>query len=210
MTTADLKSIQELQLLIKYGCDLLLALLLLIPVICVVLLLGVILYCDSPGPVFFRQLRPGRNGKLFAIYKLRTMAPGDHTRETPRNQDGSLALTADLAGYTRFGRLLRRFSLDELPQIFNIIKGEMSFIGPRPDLPEHLDLYTAAESMKLAVRPGLTGLAQIAGRNELPWKERLKLDVQYVKEYNLWLDLKILAGTMGKIISGKGIYAPKQ
>jgi lipopolysaccharide/colanic/teichoic acid biosynthesis glycosyltransferase len=138
------------------------------------------------------------------------MTPGDHTRETPRNQDGSLALTVDLAGYTRFGRLLRRFSLDELPQIYNILKGEMSFIGPRPDLPEHLDLYCGEESLKLAVRPGLTGLAQVAGRNELPWKERLQLDIQYVKHYHVWLDFKIMAGTMGKLISGKGIYAPKQ
>lgn len=210
MTTVNLKPIQKLQLSIKYGCDFLLALILLLPIGCIGLFLGVILYCDSPGPIFFGQLRPGRNGKLFTIYKLRTMVPGDHTRETPRNQDGSLALTADLTGYTRFGRLLRRFSLDELPQIFNIIQGKMSFIGPRPDLPEHLGLYTGEESLKLAVRPGLTGLAQITGRNELPWKERLKLDIQYVKEYNLWLDLKILAGTIGKTISGKGIYAPKR
>jgi undecaprenyl phosphate N,N'-diacetylbacillosamine 1-phosphate transferase len=209
MTTAEFKSMQKLQLSIKYGCDFLLALILLAPVLIVVALLGIILYLDSPGPVFFRQLRPGRYGKLFTIYKLRTMVPGDHTRKTPRHQDGSLALTADLTGYTGFGRWLRRFSLDELPQIFNIIKGEMSFIGPRPDLPEHLHLYTAEESVKLAVRPGLTGLAQITGRNELPWKERLRLDIQYVKEYNWWLDLKILAGTIGKIISGKGIYAPK-
>lgn len=210
MTTADFKPIQKLQLSIKYGCDLLLALILLVPISFVILLSGIILYFDSPGPIFFGQLRPGRNGKLFTIYKLRTMVPGDHTRETPRNEDGSLALTADLAGHTRFGRLLRRFSLDELPQIFNIIKGEMSFIGPRPDLPEHLSIYTSEQSLKLAVRPGLTGLAQITGRNELPWKERLKLDIQYVKEYNLWLDLKIFAGTMGKTISGKGIYAPKR
>lgn len=210
MTTVDFKPNQKLQLSIKYGCDFLLALILMIPISLLILLCGMVLYCDSPGPIFFGQLRPGKNGRLFTIYKLRTMIPGDHTRETPRNQDGSLALTADLAGYTRFGKLLRRFSLDELPQIFNIMKGEMSFIGPRPDLPEHLKAYAGEESLKLAVRPGLTGLAQITGRNELPWKERLKLDVQYVKKYNLWLDLKILAGTMGKTISGKGIYAPKR
>lgn len=200
---------QKLQLCIKYSCDLLFALALLVPIGFVILLFGITLYFESPGPIFFRQLRPGRNGKLFCIYKLRTMVPGDHTPHTPRNQDGSLALTHGLAGYTRVGRLLRRFSLDELPQIFNILKGEMSFAGPRPDLPEHLDLYTGEESLKLAMRPGLTGLAQVAGRNELPWKERLKLDVQYVKDYNLFLDLKILILTVSKTISGKGVYATK-
>jgi len=209
MITVDLKPIQKLQLSLKYGGDFLVALVLLVPIALLVFFLGIILYCDSPGPVFFKQQRLKTGGKLFTIYKLRTMLPGDHTCVTPRNQDGSLALTPDLHGYTRFGKWLRRFSLDELPQIFNIIKSEMSFIGPRPDLPEHLQLYTPEEKQKLAVRPGITGLSQIKGRNELPWKERLKLDAQYVQTYNLWLDVKIIIGTFGKVISGKGVYAPK-
>jgi lipopolysaccharide/colanic/teichoic acid biosynthesis glycosyltransferase len=207
MTTNSLK---QFQLKLKYGCDFLLALALLIPVLALLLLLGVILYCDSPGPIIFRQLRLGRDQKLFFIYKLRTMVPGDHTRKTPRNPDGSLSLTSGLPGYTRFGKWLRRFSLDELPQILNILIGQMSFIGPRPDLPEHLALYTMENRLKLAVRPGMTGLAQITGRNELPWKDRLKLDVQYVGDYSLWLDLKIAAGTIGRIITGKGVYASKK
>lgn len=209
MITAELPPGKRFQLSLKYGGDFLVALVLLIPIALFVFLLGIILYCDSPGPVFFKQQRLKTGGKLFAIYKLRTMAPGDHTRATPRNQDGSLKLTSDLQGYTRFGKWLRRFSLDELPQIFNIIKSEMSFIGPRPDLPEHLRLYTPEETLKLAVRPGITGLSQINGRNEVPWKERLKFDVQYVQAYNLWLDVKIIIGTIGRVISGKGVYAPK-
>ncbi len=197
---------RQLQLFLKYLLDLVLALVLVLPLSTLIAVLGVVLYLDSPGPVFFRQLRPGRHGKLFGLYKLRTMTPGDHTATTPRNSDGSLALTTQLDGYTRFGRVLRRLSLDELPQIYNIIKGEMSFIGPRPDLPEHLAMYTPEERLKLAVRPGLTGLAQVMGRNELPWKERLQLDIQYVKQYSLAVDLKIFLLTLVRLISGRGVY----
>lgn len=201
-----MKNKQKLQRGLKYGLDFILAVILLTPVVIVIMILGILLYLDSPGPVFFKQLRPGRNGKLFNILKLRTMLPGDYTGSTPRNPDGSLAVTHDLQGYTRFGKWLRRFSLDELPQLFNILKGEMSFIGPRPDLPEHIDLYNGDEALKLLVRPGLTGLAQVNGRNELPWKERLQLDIQYVKEYSLLLDVKIFSATISRLISGKGVY----
>jgi Sugar transferases involved in lipopolysaccharide synthesis len=201
-----MKTKQKLQRGLKYGLDFIVALVLLAPVTLLIAFLGCFLYLDSPGPIFFRQLRPGRSGRLFYILKLRTMAPGDHTGSTPRNPDGSLALTHDLQGYTKFGCWLRRFSLDELPQLYNVLKGEMSFIGPRPDLPEHLQLYTAEERVKLWVRPGLTGLAQVKGRNELPWKERLQLDVQYVKEYSLLLDARIFIATIGRLISGRGVY----
>ncbi len=196
----------KLQLQLKYLLDFILALLLLIPISLIILCLGVILYLDSPGAIFFCQLRPGKNGRLFRMYKLRTMLPGDHTATVPRNKDGSLAITDNLQGYTRFGKILRNSSLDELPQLFNILKGEMSFIGPRPDLPEHLRVYTKLERTKLKVRPGMTGLAQIKGRNELPWKKRLRLDAEYVTNYSLWLDFKILLATFGRILSRKGVY----
>ena len=197
---------KQLQLVIKNGLDILLALILVAPITLGVLILGIMLFVDSPGPIFFSQLRPGLRGKLFKLYKLRTMTPGDHVATTPRNPDGSLALTQDVTGYTRFGKMLRRFSFDELPQIYNILKGEMSFIGPRPDLPEHLQVYSKNEALKLTVKPGLTGLAQVMGRNELPWKERLQLDVKYVAEYSLWLDLKVLALTLVRLVSGRGVY----
>jgi undecaprenyl phosphate N,N'-diacetylbacillosamine 1-phosphate transferase len=195
-----------IQLAVKYTLDFLLAALLVLPMTLLILLLGIILFLDSPGTVFFRQLRPGRGGRSFFMWKLRTMLPGDHTAATPRNPDGSLALTDGVKGYTRFGKLLRRFSLDELPQIYNILYGEMSFIGPRPDLPEHVSLYSVDEAVKLQVRPGMTGLAQVMGRNALSWKERLKLDVQYVREYSLWLDIKIFCLTLVRLISGRGVY----
>lgn len=200
---------KKLQLLIKYLLDFLVALIFVAPVSLVVGMLGAILVCDSPGPVFFFQPRLGKGGRLFRMIKLRTMVPGDHTGETPRNADGSLALTADTAGYTRFGKILRRFSLDELPQIYNILKGEMSFIGPRPDLPEHRPLYNDRDTVKLEVRPGLSGLAQISGRNELPWKERLILDAQYVGDYSLALDFKIAVITLGRLLTGHGVYQSK-
>lgn len=201
-----MKNNKKIQLTIKYGLDFIGAIILLLPVTIVIIMLGFILYLDSPGPIFFQQLRPGLHGNLFYLYKLRTMTPGDHTSTTPRNPDGSLALTVHLTGYTRIGKWLRRFSLDELPQIFNILKGEMSFIGPRPDLPEHLNLYTSNERQKLLVRPGLTGLAQVQGRNQLRWKERLALDLHYVQSYTLWLDLKIIGITFGRLISGQGVH----
>jgi lipopolysaccharide/colanic/teichoic acid biosynthesis glycosyltransferase len=134
------------------------------------------------------------------------MTPGDHTTNTTRNPDGSLAVSENTATLTRFGRWLRRTSLDEIPQIFNILVGEMSFIGPRPDLPEHVRLYSEEERLKLRVRPGLTGLAQVMGRNDLPWPERLKLDVRYVREFSLRLDLRILLLTVRQVVSGKGVY----
>ena len=199
---------KQWQLVIKYGFDLIAALILALPVSLLILVLGVLVYLDSPGAIIFKQQRIGKNGKIFSLYKLRTMIPGDHIATTPRNADGSLAITEDSAGYTRTGKWLKRLSLDELPQIYNIIKGEMSFIGPRPDLPEHLQLYCGAESNKLLVRPGMTGLAQVMGRNSLPWKERLKLDSRYVKEYSLFLDLKILWYTIWRLISGQGVYQP--
>lgn len=197
---------KRIQLTVKYLLDFLLAVLLVLPLTLLILLLGIILFLDSPGPIFFRQTRPGRGGRLYFMWKLRTMRPGNHTAATPRNPDGSLQLNESVEGYTRFGKLLRRFSLDELPQIYNILYGEMSFIGPRPDLPEHVQLYSAAESAKLQVRPGMTGLAQVMGRNELPWKERLKFDAQYVQEYSLWLDLKIFVLTLIRLVSGRGVY----
>ena len=139
------------------------------------------------APVIFRQSRGGLYGREFMILKFRTMAD---------KRDGEGKLLPDSERTTRFGRFLRRTSIDELPQLINIIRGEMSFVGPRPQLAEFLPHYTEEEAVRHNVRPGLTGLAQVKGRNSLPWKKRFELDCEYAKNISFALDLKILFLTL--------------
>ncbi len=146
-------------------------------------------------PVLFVQERPGFHGKLFRCRKFRTMKDA---------RDASGSLLPDGARLTRLGIFLRKLSLDELPQLFNILKGEMSFVGPRPLLVSYLDKYTPEQARRHNVRPGITGLAQIGGRNALRFSQRLKLDVQYVDQISFWLDLKILLKTLLVTLQGKG------
>lgn len=147
-------------------------------------------------PVLFRQERPGRGGRLFRLVKFRTM------RES---FDESGQPLPDPARLTRVGRWLRRTSLDELPELWNVLIGDMSLVGPRPLLVEYLPFYTAEQARRHEVRPGITGLAAVSGRNALSWEERFALDVRYVNHRSLWLDLKILARTLGKVLSMEGI-----
>jgi lipopolysaccharide/colanic/teichoic acid biosynthesis glycosyltransferase len=121
-----------------------------------------------------------------------------------------LYVSRDDARITRVGRVLRRFSLDELPQVWNVIRGEMSFVGPRPALPYHLEHYTPQQSRRLLVRPGLTGWSQVSGRNRLTWPERLEKDVWYVDHFSLWLDVRILARTPAAWLSSEGLYAARE
>ena len=164
------------------------------------ILLGIALMIHLRGqkPVVFRQPRPGRDGHPFTIYKFRTMT--DETSGQGRALEDSKRLT-------RLGRALRRWSFDELPELWNVAKGDMSLVGPRPLLMEYLDLYTDEQARRHAMRPGLTGLAQVSGRNDISWDERLALDVWYVDNWSLWLDFKILARTVGKVLSGTGVSA---
>lgn len=159
-------------------------------VICVRLKLG--------SPVLFRQERPGRDGKLFTIYKLRTMTDA-------RNDDGSLK--SDGERLTSFGRFLRAASLDELPEIWNIFTGKMSFVGPRPLLPEYLPLYSERQARRHLVLPGLTGLAQVNGRNAISWEEKFEYDAEYVDNISFLLDLKIVLKTVGCVFRRSGISA---
>lgn len=151
------------------------------------------------SPVLFRQLRPGRDGHPFEIYKFRTMAD---------RRNGSGDPLSDEARLNRLGRFLRRTSLDELPELFNVLKGDMSLVGPRPLLMEYLDLYTAEQTRRHDVRPGLTGWAQINGRNALSWEEKFEHDTWYVDHWSLWLDLKILLSTMMVVVRGRGVSQP--
>lgn len=168
-------------------------LLLLVPVI---FLLAFLIRCKLGAPVFFRQVRPGKNGKPFKMVKFRTM-----TNE--RGVDGELI--PDGERLTAFGRFLRATSLDELPELWNVLKGEMSLVGPRPLLMEYLPLYNECQSKRHLVRPGVTGWAQINGRNALSWDEKFELDVWYVENRTLWLDIKILFLTVWKVVRRDGI-----
>jgi lipopolysaccharide/colanic/teichoic acid biosynthesis glycosyltransferase len=144
-------------------------------------------------PVFLRQQRIGRGGVPFAILKFRTMREGE----------GS-----DAQRLGAFGRALRSTSLDELPQLWNVLRGDMSLVGPRPLLPQYLDRYTEAQARRHEVKPGLTGLSQVSGRNALSWSERLDLDVWYVDHWSVVLDLTILACTLPAVLQGRGVSAP--
>ena len=148
------------------------------------------------GPVLYRQTRVGRNGVDFELLKLRTMVVG------AEHQGAGIAVDRGDARITRVGRLLRRLSLDELPQLWNVLRGEMSVIGPRPTLRYQVERYTPRQLRRLEVRPGITGWAQVQGRAALPWAERIELDVYYVEHRSPWLDLKILAKTPLALFSG--------
>jgi len=156
---------------------------------------------ESRGPVFYRQLRVGRNGEPFELWKLRTMVPGAESMG-----DGIYVIEGD-PRITRSGLLLRRFSLDELPNLVNVLRGEMSIVGPRPTVQEQVDRYTDRQRRRLEVRPGITGWAQINGRTSLPWPERIELDVWYVEHRSLRLDLRILVRTARMLATGHGLYS---
>jgi sugar transferase EpsL len=165
------------------------------PVCCLVALA---IWVVHGKPVFFRQVRPGLRGVPFRIYKFCTM-------NNCCDQDG--CLLPDAERLTRLGRLLRKTSMDELPELFNIIKGEMSIVGPRPLLMQYLDRYTPEQARRHEVRPGLTGWAQVNGRNALSWEEKFELNVWYVDHWSLGLDLRIIGRTVVKVVKREGISA---
>jgi lipopolysaccharide/colanic/teichoic acid biosynthesis glycosyltransferase len=157
---------------------------------------------SSKGPAIFRQERAGKNGKPFMFYKFRTMKLGtDHFGPSPK--------AADDLRLTKVGKLLREYSLDELPQLFNVLKGDMSIIGPRPLYISQMAEWDEKQKKRLLVKPGLTGLAQIAGRGELTREEKLELDVKYVETAGFWLDLKIILATIAGVFGRKNIYEKK-
>jgi len=154
----------------------------------------------SPGPVLYRQMRVGRNGDAFEVYKLRTMRMGADPVGV-----GTPVLEGD-PRVTRVGRLLRRFSFDEVPNLVNVLRGEMAIVGPRPTLAAQVKLYTPRQRRRLEVKPGLTGWAQVNGRAGIPWEERIELDVWYVDNRSPRLDLEIVGRTIRMLASGHGLY----
>ena len=181
----------------KKVSDILISFVLIILLIPLFIIISVAVKCTDGGPVLFKQQRPGKDGKIFTIYKFRTMSV--------KTKDKNGRELSDFERITKIGKILRRFSLDELPQLFNILRGEMSLIGPRPLLEEYLVLYTPQQMRRHEVLPGLTGLAQVNGRNTLDWEERFYFDVYYVDNYNLKLDIIIFLASVKKIFVGEGV-----
>jgi lipopolysaccharide/colanic/teichoic acid biosynthesis glycosyltransferase len=155
---------------------------------------------ESPGPVIYRQGRSGLHGREFDVMKLRTMVDG------AEHIGAGLAVNEDDARITRVGALLRRTSLDELPNLVNVLRGEMSLIGPRPTLPVQVEQYTERQRGRLAVKPGITGWAQVNGRASLPWSQRIELDLYYIEHRSLALDTRILWRTLAMVLGGSGLY----
>jgi lipopolysaccharide/colanic/teichoic acid biosynthesis glycosyltransferase len=167
-----------------------------VPLICLVAILTRIV---QGRPVLFRQLRPGLNGRPFQLLKFRSMCD---------ISEGERALLADEERLTRFGKFLRFFSLDELPELINVLNGEMSLVGPRPLLMQYMPLYSARQARRHEVKPGITGWAQVNGRNAISWESKLEMDVWYVENRSFWLDLRILARTLSYLLIPRGINAP--
>ncbi|MDA1529869.1 sugar transferase [Bacillus cereus group sp. TH260-2LC] len=165
--------------------------------LCVPFLIIAILVRSKLGsPIIFKQQRPGLYGKKFYVYKFRTMTD-------EKDKEGNFL--PDDVRLTSFGKLLRKLSLDELPQLINVVKGDISLVGPRPLLMDYLPLYTAEQARRHEVRPGITGWAQVNGRNAISWEEKFKLDVWYVDNQSFWLDIKILFLTVVKVFKSEGI-----
>jgi len=183
----------------KRGFDAIAAAVSLLVLAAPIVAVAALIYAAMGRPVLFTQKRPGKGGRLFTLYKFRTMsdpldAAGEPLPDAPR--------------ITPVGRFLRRYSLDELPQLWNVLRGDMSLVGPRPLLTEYLPLYSPEQARRHEVRPGITGWAQVNGRNAQTWEERLRLDVWYVDHPSFWLDLKILWMTLVKVARSEGVNQP--
>ena len=163
------------------------------------------IWATSPGPVIYRTRRLGRDARPFSLYKFRSMLAG---APDWRNPDGSTFNSDDDPRVTPVGRFLRKTSLDELPQLINVALGQMSLVGPRPDQVDQFQYYTEREKQRLLVKPGITGFAQISGRNAIPWEARKALDIEYVRRQSTWLDLAILLKTIPYVLRREGVNGP--
>ena len=182
---------------IKRSLDLITALFLVIILSPIMLIAAILIAVNRDGPILFKQERPGKDGKIFTVNKFRTMST------KLRDKNGNEL--SDFDRMTKIGNILRKTSVDELPQLFNIIKGEMSFIGPRPLLKEYLELYSPEQMRRHEVLPGISGWAQVNGRNTLTWEEKFAYDVYYVDHYSFKMDLKIFIKTIENVVSQDGI-----
>ncbi len=174
------------------------------------LLTALIIKLDSPGPVMYNQVRVGKWGRLFRMYKFRSMvADADQQKEDLLDRDESGGVIFKIKHdprITRFGGIIRRFSIDELPQLYNVFKGDMSLVGPRPPVPKEVDQYGYWDRRRLEVFPGITCIWQVSGRSEIGFKKQVELDVQYIESQSLWTDVKILFKTIPAVLLGRGAY----
>ncbi|WP_342388781.1 sugar transferase [Salinicoccus bachuensis] len=184
---------------IKRALDFVISTFCLLVLLPLLVITGGMIKITMPGPLFFRQRRVGLHHKLFDIYKFRSMKV-DESAE--RNFD----FAKDAERLTKFGKIIRRLKIDELPQLMNVLKGDMSLVGPRPTVEEQTKEYDAYQQKRLEMRPGMTGLAQVNGNTHLTWEERIEYDVAYVKHYSLWLDVKILLKTVLIVLFGEGSF----
>lgn len=169
----------------------------------ILVIVGPIFYFQDRGSIFYNAPRLGKDGKVFKMYKFRSMKMN---APDLRNKDGSTFNSEDDPRLTKIGKFIRKTSLDETPQLLNIIKGDMSIIGPRPDLPEHRNLYEGNEERKLEIRPGVTGYNQAYFRNTIPWKERIQNDIYYIDHLSWWFDIKIFFKTVTSVLKREDVY----
>jgi exopolysaccharide biosynthesis polyprenyl glycosylphosphotransferase len=197
-----------LELIIKRIMDVtisLLLLLMLLPIFCII---SILIRTGSDGPIFFRQQRVGYNGRTFTLFKFRTMVKdAEKLKDTlkDRNEmDGPVFKMKDDPRVTGIGAILRRTSLDELPQLINVLKGDMSLVGPRPPVPPEVAQYALPDRRRLSMKPGITGIWQVSGRNNIPFSRWMEMDREYIDHWSLWLDLKILFRTIPVVLKREG------
>lgn len=196
--------------------DIVFTLLILIPLCLVIAIVAVLIRLDSPGPVFFRQKRVGMNGVEFDMLKFRSMyldaGDAEHRAAIKQYMNGEMLNNGEEAAYklvddprvTRIGRFIRKTSIDELPQFFNVLLGQMTLVGPRPPLPYEVEEYTPRDWLRLSGKPGLTGTWQVYGRSRVPFREMVEMDIEYLHQQSFWLDLKLIFLTVPVMISGRG------
>jgi undecaprenyl phosphate N,N'-diacetylbacillosamine 1-phosphate transferase len=187
----------------KRAFDLLIAIFALPILLIILAVIGPIIYVQDKGSIFYNAPRLGKDGQIFKMYKLRSMKMN---APDIRNHDGSTFNAEDDPRLTKIGKFIRKTSLDETPQLLNIIKGDMSIIGPRPDLPEHYELYEGNEARKLEIRPGVTGYNQAFFRNTVPWKERIQNDIYYIDHLTCFFDIRIFFKTIASVLKRESVY----
>lgn len=198
MKEINLTFFQKVQLFIKYSLDRILAFVFLVLLLPLFIIIAVLIYFDDGLPIFFIQQRVGLNGKPFKMYKFRTFKVFQENKDIHTYKKDPRI--------TRVGRFLRETSIDELPQLINILLGEMSFVGPRPMLVDQHEKLDSVKKQRVKVKPGLTGLAQINGRNSIPWEKRIEYDLYYIERYSLLLDFYIILKTPFVVLSGRGVW----